>query len=190
MRLRRVARVLLVGLIAAWGGAPAPAAAGGAARWQDEDGVVHLTNVPEDPRYRRRPGFAADIQEISRRHGLSAALVEAVVRAESAFDPSARSPRGAAGLMQLMPRTAAALGVADPFDARENLDGGIRHLRYLLDRYRGNVPMALAAYNADEVAVDTHHGIPPFPETRAYVRTVLELAGLSNTPIRPDRHNR
>lgn len=121
--------------------------------------------------------YTDDIREISRQHGVSATLIEAVIRTESSFDPTAVSPKGAGGLMQLMPRTAAALGVSDRFDPRANITGGVRHLRYLLDRYQGNVRMALAAYNAGEVAVDAHGGVPPFPETRAYVERVLCLAG-------------
>jgi membrane-bound lytic murein transglycosylase MltF len=81
--------------------------------------------------------------------------------------------------MQLMPQTAAALGVLNRFNARENISGGVRHLRYLLDRYQGNVVMALAAYNAGEAAVDAHRGVPPFPETQQYVQRVLRLAGLT-----------
>jgi len=168
-------------------------------RLVDGDGVMHLTNVPADPRYRRLPGatgtdvgwlrlpdpsrrqYAAAIQEIAQRHGVSATLVEAVVRAESGFDPAAVSPKGAGGLMQLMPRTASALGVADRFDPRENISGGVRHLRYLLDRYQGSVAMALAAYNAGEGAVDSHRGIPPYPETQQYVERVLRAAGLSES---------
>jgi soluble lytic murein transglycosylase-like protein len=94
---------------------------------------------------------------------VSAALVEAVVCTESGFDPTAVSPKGAGGLMQLMPKTASALGVLDRFDPRENIRGGVRHLRYLLERYQGSVILALAAYNAGEVAVDAHRGIPPPP---------------------------
>ena len=81
--------------------------------------------------------------------------------------------------MQLMPRTASALGVFDRFDPRENIRGGVRHLRYLLDRYRGNVAMAIAAYNAGEGAVDFHRGIPPYPETEQYVQRVLRQADVS-----------
>jgi hypothetical protein len=124
----------------------------------DASGVVHLTNVPADPRYRGLPGatgtstgwlrlpprswarYAAEIQEIAREHGVSPGLITAVVRTESGFDPAAVSPKGAGGLMQLMPGTAAALGVADRFNPRENIRGGVRHLRYLLDRYRGHLP--------------------------------------------------
>jgi soluble lytic murein transglycosylase-like protein len=83
--------------------------------------------------------------------------------------------------MQLMPRTASALGVFDRFDPRENIRGGVRHLRYLLDRYRGNVAMAVAAYNAGEGAVDLHGGIPPYPETEQYVQRVLRQADASET---------
>ncbi len=79
--------------------------------------------------------------------------------------------------MQLMPKTAAALGVPDRFDPRENIRGGVRHLRYLLDRYQGSVPLALAAYSAGEAAVDTNRGIPPYPETQQYVRRVLRHPG-------------
>jgi hypothetical protein len=166
-----------------------------ALRLVDATGVVHLTNVPADPRYRTLTGssgtavgwlrlpprrwaeYADDIREISQQHGVSAGLIESVIRIESAFNPTAVSPTGAGGLMQLMPQTAAALGVRNRFDSRENISGGVRHLRYLLDRYHGNVQMALAAYNAGQAAVDAHRGIPPFPETRAYVERVLRLVG-------------
>ena len=110
---------------------------------------------------------------------MSPGLIEAVVRTESGFDSTAVSSKGAGGLMQLMPRTAAALGVADRFNPRENISGGVRHLRYLLDRYQGSVALALAAYNAGERVVDTYRGIPPYPETQQYVRRVLRDAGLS-----------
>jgi hypothetical protein len=180
------------------GGLPIPSATAGTARVVDGDGVVHFTNVPADPRYRGLPGatgtglgwlrlhdrsrreHAADIQEISQRYGVSATLVRAIVRAESGFDARAVSAKGAGGLMQLMPKTASALGVLDRFDPRENITGGVRHLRYLLDRYRGSVPMALAAYNAGEGPVDSHRGIPPYPETQQYVRRVMLEAGIKD----------
>jgi len=102
-----------------------------------------------------------------------ARLVAAVVRAESGGDPSAISRTGAQGLMQLMPGTAAMLGVGDPWDPEENVAGGARYLHYLLGHYKGNVKLALAAYNAGPGAVDAFHGVPPFPETRAYVAEIL-----------------
>ncbi len=108
---------------------------------------------------------------------MNPALVEAVIRIESAFNPWAVSRKGAQGLMQLMPRTASALGVRDSFNPRQNIEGGVRHLRYLLDRYPGNVPLALAAYNAGEGAVDSYGGIPPYTETQQYVQKVLERTG-------------
>jgi soluble lytic murein transglycosylase-like protein len=162
----------------------------------DAAGVMHLTNVPADPRYRDLPtgrgsgagwlrlpdrslrAHAEIIDEIARRYGVSARLVDAVVRVESGFDRIAVSPKGAGGLMQLMPDTAAALGVTDRFDARQNITGGVRHLRYLLDRYQGSVTLALAAYNAGEGVVDAYRGVPPYPETQQYVRRVLGEAGL------------
>jgi soluble lytic murein transglycosylase-like protein len=165
----------------------------------DAAGVMHLTNVPADPRYRDLPtgrgagagwlrlpdrslrAHAEIIDEIARRYGVSPRLVEAIVRVESGFDRAAVSPKGAGGLMQLMPDTAAALGVTDRFDARQNITGGVRHLRYLLDRYQGRVEVALAAYNAGEGVVDTYRGIPPYPETQQYVRRVLGEAGLEGT---------
>jgi general secretion pathway protein E len=135
----------------------------------DGGGVLYLTNVPGDPRYRgvpeigtsgttsgwlrlaarSRTRYAADIHEIAREHGVSPALIEAVIRTESGFDPRAISSAGAAGLMQLMPTTASALGVANRFDPRESIRGGVRHLRYLLERYQGSVVLALAAYASD-----------------------------------------
>jgi len=174
-----------------------PSASADALRLVDGEGVVHFTNVPGDPRYRGLPGtsatipggrprsdrpsvlYASEIHEISRQYDVDPALVQAVVRVESAFNPSAVSRKGAGGLMQLMPRTASALGVLDRFDPRENIRGGVRHLRYLLDRYRGNVALAIAAYNAGEGAVDLHRGIPPYPETEQYVQRVLRQADVS-----------
>jgi soluble lytic murein transglycosylase-like protein len=108
------------------------------------------------------------------RHGLDPELVLAVVGVESAFRPEAVSPKGAQGLMQLMPGTAASLGVEDAFDPEQNLDGGVRHLGTLLSLYGGDLKRALAAYNAGEGAVARHGGVPPFRETREYVKRVLE----------------
>ena len=102
-------------------------------------------------------------------------LVKAVIRAESGFQPRAVSRKGARGLMQLMPETALLHGVRNIHEPSQNIEGGVQHLRMLLDRYGGNVPLALAAYNAGEQAVDQHGGIPPFPETRDYVWRVLQF---------------
>ena len=110
---------------------------------------------------------------MARKHGLDPQLVLAVVGVESAFRPKAVSPKGAQGLMQLMPGTARSLGVADSFDPAQNLDGGVRHLGSLLTLYGGDVSRALAAYNAGEGAVTRHGGIPPFKETREYVKRVM-----------------
>jgi hypothetical protein len=112
--------------------------------------------------------------DAARRRGLDPALVLAVVAVESGFRPQAVSPKGAQGLMQLMPRTAASLGVEDALDPEQNLDAGVRHLEALIRRYDGSLTRALAAYNAGEGAVARHGGVPPYRETRAYVRRVLE----------------
>jgi soluble lytic murein transglycosylase-like protein len=114
------------------------------------------------------------IRWFAREHHLPQALIQAVIQAESGFDPLAVSPSGALGLMQLMPRTAASLNVRDPFNPVENIRGGAKHLRYLLDRFDGNLPLALAAYNAGEYRVKrNHYQIPAIQETRAYVEKVL-----------------
>lgn len=115
------------------------------------------------------------ISRAARRHRLDVALLVAVVSAESAFDPAAVSPKGAMGLMQLMPDTAARFGVERPFDPRENLDGGAAYLRQLLDRFGGDLKLALAAYNAGEGRIDDYQGMPPFSETVSYVSRVTTL---------------
>jgi soluble lytic murein transglycosylase-like protein len=119
--------------------------------------------------------FADLVEPLAAAHRVDAGLVRAVIQVESGYRPRARSRRGARGLMQLMPQTSRHYAVTDPYDPRQNLDAGIRHLRRLLDRY--DVPVALAAYNAGEGAVARHGGVPPFPETRAYVARILALAG-------------
>ncbi|MBN2371127.1 MAG: lytic transglycosylase domain-containing protein [Vicinamibacteria bacterium] len=118
-------------------------------------------------------GLESLATETARRHGLPPDLVLAVVAVESDFRPSAISPKGAQGLMQLMPGTATELGVTDPFDPQENLDGGVRHLGALITKHDGDVIKALAAYNAGSAAVQRHGGVPPYPETREYVRKVI-----------------
>lgn len=110
----------------------------------------------------------------ARRHGLDPELVLAVVSVESAFQPDAVSPKGARGLMQLMPATAQELGVDNAFDPAQNLEGGSRHLRELVERYDGDLRKALAAYNAGVGAVHRYGGVPPYPETRDYVKKVLD----------------
>lgn len=164
-------------------------------RFTAPDGTVHFTNAPTDPRYQRMgfisgthagwlrlPGEAAapylsEVREAALRHGVPERLVSAVIRVESGFNRHAVSPKGARGLMQLMPGTASLLGVRNSFDPRENIDGGVRHLRGLLDRFPNNLPFALAAYNAGEQAVTLHRGIPPYAETQGYVSRILSLLG-------------
>jgi soluble lytic murein transglycosylase-like protein len=165
-------------------------------RLEAPDGTVHFTNAPTDPRYRRLglvapPGRAAlpsrapvatgsasrfddFIRDAAARYGVPERLIRAVIRVESGFNPRAVSRKGARGLMQLMPETATRLGVRDSFDPSENIDGGVRHLRGLIDRL-GQLPLVLAAYNAGERAVASYRGIPPYPETRDYVTRVMEL---------------
>jgi Transglycosylase SLT domain len=120
-------------------------------------------------------GLGAHIRDVAARYGVPERLVTAIIRVESDFNPRAVSHRGARGLMQLMPTTAAVLGVRDAFDPTENLHAGVRHLRTLIDRFDNNLPLALAAYNAGEQAVLRHGGIPPYPETQEYVERILRL---------------
>ena len=115
----------------------------------------------------------AHIRQVALRHGISPLLVAAIIEAESEFNPRAVSRKGARGLMQLMPATASSLSVHDSFDPHENIDGGVRHLRRLLDRFHGNVPLAVAAYNAGEQKVIDYGGVPPYRETRRYVSKIL-----------------
>jgi soluble lytic murein transglycosylase-like protein len=119
--------------------------------------------------------FDGLIQEAAERNGLDSALLKAVVHAESGFSASAVSRSGAKGLMQLMDATARGLGVTDSFDPVQNIEGGARFLRQMLDRYGGDVVTALAAYNAGPGAVDRWNGVPPYKETQAYIPRVLGL---------------
>ena len=157
-------------------------------RYVDENGVIHLTNVPMGPRFKvlfkeradnfkAMPNFATYDELIAwaaGKYGVDFALVKAVIKAESNFNYKAVSRKGARGLMQLMPQTALALGVSDSFHPGANIDGGIRYLSYLIGLYNGDLLLALAAYNAGERAVAKHRGIPPYTETRTYVRRVLD----------------
>lgn len=158
--------------------------------YKDGNGVLTFTNVPNHTGYRRviregnAPGSVGSggstayedvIRSISVRHSMDTDLVRAVIRAESDFNSTARSHKGAMGLMQLMPDTARFHNVADAFNPVDNVEGGVRHLKMLLERYQGNLELSLAAYNAGSGAVEKHGGIPPFAETREYVRRVLRF---------------
>jgi soluble lytic murein transglycosylase-like protein len=168
-------------------------------QWRDKYGTLHFTNVPTNNRYRvvmRERGavrsrgvvgvgrgsvrydtgrFDPIIAAMSDRYKVDQSLVKAVIRAESSFRPNAVSPKGARGLMQLMPATAARHGVRNIHEPFENIRGGVEHLRMLLDNYGGNVVLALAAYNAGRGAVDRYRGIPPYRETQDYVQRVLHF---------------
>jgi soluble lytic murein transglycosylase-like protein len=152
--------------------------------YKDKQGVLTFTNVPTHYGFRRvirdgAPRFSSSasyddlIRSASDRHNVDADLIRAVIKVESDFDSSARSHKGAMGLMQLMPETARLHNVLDLFDPGANIEGGVRHLKLLMGRYQGNLELSLAAYNAGIKAVERHGGIPPFAETREYVRRVL-----------------
>jgi soluble lytic murein transglycosylase-like protein len=168
--------------------------------WRDANGNLVLSNrrpveassetktfaVPQAQNVRATRYVASErgrayddlIVEHSRAHGVRADLVRAVMQVESAFNPFARSPKGALGLMQLMPATIRQFGVMNPFNPEENIRAGVAYLRALLDRYRNNEVLALAAYNAGPGAVDNHgENVPPYRETRNYVAHVNQLAG-------------
>jgi soluble lytic murein transglycosylase-like protein len=171
--------------------------------YKDVNGTIVFTNV-EEKGLKVVPGFAPSrrfvaatplpasrhdgyIQRLGEELGLSPDLIKAVAMVESGLDPRARSPKGALGLMQLMPATARQYGVDDPFDPRQNLRGGAAHLSDLLDRYDGNLSLALAAYNAGSGAVQRHRGVPPYRETREYVQKVRTLLEGKRAAALPDR---
>lgn len=174
----------------------------------DADGVIHVTNVPQDARYRRLRGYSKNVDGVHRisiqgrpvraraappllrrstpweehiqaaaeKYGLAPPLLRAVMAVESNFDPAAISNKGATGLMQLMPATARDMYVDDLNDPRQNIEGGARYLRLLQDQFGNDLEKVLAAYNAGPEAVRRSGGaLPPFPETRAYVKKVLAL---------------
>jgi len=167
-------------------------------KYTDADGVIHLTSEkpPAGQRYEAIdiPCYAADprcsarvnweqvplnvgafpevIREVASMHAVEESLIRAVIHAESAYQVDARSPKGAQGLMQLMPGTALELGVTDPYDPVANIEGGTRYLAGLLSRFEGNIELASAAYNAGPGAVERFDGIPPYAETEEYVRRI------------------
>ena len=158
----------------------------------DKEGVMHFSNAPTHSRYRvyMKEGSSTPapieinykpdtdkydhfIADSCRLHGVDFALVKAIIRAESCFDPYAISSKGAEGLMQLMPETSKRLNVANPFDPHENIKGGVQHLKYLLDRFKYDLKLSLAAYNAGETTVAQVNGIPNYRETKNYIAEVL-----------------
>lgn len=153
----------------------------------DNEGVLHFTNTPtsskykvymQEPIFRPKVPFTAGsyddvISEAARRNGLSSSLLKALIHVESYFNPRAVSKKGAMGLMQIMPENLPLLNIDDPFDPWENIMGGAAYLKAMLERFSGQLPLALAAYNAGPGAVEKYNDIPPYPETRNYVRKVM-----------------
>lgn len=174
-----------------------PVSASDIYKYEDGDGVLHFTDAPTDHRFKifmrdikkdkqlrtnfrlvacavNPAQFEPIINSCALQYGVDKSLVKAVIHAESGYDPNAVSVKGASGLMQLMPNTARSLNVANTFDPAENIRGGVRYLKFLLDTFKGDVSLALAAYNAGLSRVAQYGGIPPYMETRNYVDRVLQ----------------
>lgn len=139
--------------------------------------VHYAVYVPKIHKNAKRQ-FQSYINAAAEKYGVEIGLIEAVILAESSFNPSATSHKGAMGLMQLMPGTAIDLGVSDAYDPKQNIDGGVKYLKGLLDAYDGDRQLALAAYNAGPEAVNKYNGIPPYRETQNYVRKIEALLDL------------
>jgi soluble lytic murein transglycosylase-like protein len=133
-----------------------------------------LSNTVPNSLQARRQAISGDINALSQKYGLDPMLIDAVIQQESGYQSKVVSKAGAIGLMQLMPATAKDLGVSNPYDAKQNMEGGIKYLSQQLNRFGGNVALALAAYNAGPGAVQKYGGIPPYKETRNYVRRILK----------------
>jgi soluble lytic murein transglycosylase-like protein len=165
-------------------------------KFVDDEGVMHFTDAPTDRRFKifmrdlkkdkklrtnfklgslsRNPEeFDPIVRSVASEFGVDKNLVKAVIHAESGYNPKAVSPKGAQGLMQLMPKTAQGLNVSDCLDPKDNIRGGVKYLRFLLDTFRGDVTLALAAYNAGLSRVNQYGGVPPYEETRNYISRVL-----------------
>ena len=154
----------------------------------DSQGVLHFTNTPTSSNYkvymREKPktppvwyniqSYDDVIAEAARQHGLSFSLLKALIHVESYFNPKAVSTKGALGLCQIMPQNLEGLEIGDPFDPWENIMGGARYLKAMLQRFNGKLPLALAAYNAGPTAVERYNDIPPYPETQNYVQKVMK----------------
>ncbi|MDA8138917.1 MAG: lytic transglycosylase domain-containing protein [Desulfobacteraceae bacterium] len=155
----------------------------------DKDGVMHFTNTPTSDKFklymyepRPKPAVWVNIQsyddviaEASRQYGVAFPLIKAVIHAESCFNPQAVSKKGAMGLMQIMPENLGLLNINDPFDPWENIMGGARYLKAMMERFDGQLSLALAAYNAGPTAVERYNNIPPYKETMDYVDRVLKF---------------
>ena len=186
--------LLLLGLLLS-----AEPGSAGIYRYEDENGNIHFTNSPSDPNFKlyiresredvgedeKGPSnsqisitsgeFDSLIHEFSRKYQVDSALIKAIIRAESGFNPYAISRKGARGLMQLMPQTAQRLNVHNSFNPRDNIEGGVRHFRYLLELFNHDLRLSLAAYNAGENLVLQNGSIPPYRETIDYIRKVLSF---------------
>jgi soluble lytic murein transglycosylase-like protein len=164
-------------------------------RYEDDEGIVHFTDAPTDRRFKvfmrdlkkdrllrtklhlagsvNPAEYEQIISACATKYGVNPSLIKAVIHAESGYNPNAVSRKGASGLMQLMPGTARSLKVNNSFDPKDNVEGGVKYLRFLLDTFRGDVSLAVAAYNAGLNKVARYGGIPPYNETRTYVNRVL-----------------
>jgi soluble lytic murein transglycosylase-like protein len=164
-------------------------------RYVDEKGVIHFTNIKTDSRYKlylrasRKSAsvyirdYGDIILEASKRFSVEPSLIKAVIKAESDFDHQAVSPKGAKGLMQLMPQTAQEMDVEESFDPQDNILGGTRYLSLLLERFKNDKILALAAYNAGAETVESFNGVPPFPETKAFVERVISYYKAYNSDV-------